>query len=263
MLGFGKKKPSDIEAKVKAALEKLPPANIPEEKFKIPAFAYKKIEGSFGIMSRKDEKVTNIAWEGCRDRFQNSTNPEEVMDFLFYHEAGAGDHVIEFVRTIEQVIMNTKDSTFTEADRVVFMKTNNSQVLYVRMSAWWKYAIRRSFLTAVLRAGQKYTERTAKAFEKALFSQYYLQSTKPAVNCFLSGRTGSKLKKRARTSFPGWYAHFNGKTEDKVRETLVKVLPDGHPKKPKKEEPAPEGAAAAPEAVAAPVVTPDGAGVQG
>ena len=86
----------------------------------------------------------NIAWEGCRDRFQSSTNADEVMDFLFFHAAGTEDHVIEFLRTIEEIIKNTKDSTFTDDDRLQFRRTNNANVLHVKMSKWWKYAGRRA-----------------------------------------------------------------------------------------------------------------------
>jgi hypothetical protein len=213
------------------------------EVFKLPVFAYKPIENSFGLMTRSGDKakVTSINWEGCRDRFQNVTENEAVEDFLFFHAADVGDHVIAFVRMTEQIIMATPNSTFKEEDRVQFRKTNNKHILYVKFSKWWKYAVRRSFLTAILRVGQQFTSRTVPSYEKSMFSQYYLASTKPAVNAFLSGRTGCRLKKRTRQAFPGWYNHFNGKDEEKVRETLVRILPEDHPKK-KKPEP-PPGAA--------------------
>lgn len=225
-----KKTGTTFAQKVEKALKNLKPVVLGDE-FKIPSFAYKKIEGSFGLMTRKDDKVTSISWEGCRDRFQSVTNPEATVDFLFYHEKGTGDNVIDFLRVIEETI-NVKPE-----DRLEFRKTNNPQAIYVKMSPWWKYSVRRSFMSASLRAGMKFGERTVASFEKALFAQYYLNATKTAVVEFLSGRTGSKLKKRTSQNFPGWYNHFNGKSPEKVRETLVRILPDDHPNKPKKEEP--------------------------
>ncbi len=238
---FGKKTPAKptINAKriseILATMKPLPT----EEPFKIPKFPYKKIEGSFGIMTRTGvgtdkEKITNVTWEGCRDRFQNSSAPEAVMDFLFYHQAGTADNVIDFLRMVEEIVKLKPE------DRLEFHKTTHENVLYVKMSPWWKYTVRRSLLTALLRCGQAYAERTAKAFEKALFSQYYLAQTKPAVSAFLHGRTASKLKKRARQGFQGWYAHFQNKNEDAVKATLTRILPDDHPKKPKPPEPKPE-----------------------
>ncbi len=187
------------------------------ESIQIPANAYKNIFGSFGIVTRKEEKITAIQWEGCRDRFQTQSNAAEVMDFLFFHNNGTGDNVVAFMRTLEEVI------ELPEEDRCEFKKTNNANVLYVKMSGWWKYKLRRSLLTALLRCGQNYTDKTAKGFEKALYSQYYLAQTKPAVEQFLKGRTGSRLSKNAGNS--GWYAHFVNQNEQKVRETLVRVTP--------------------------------------
>ncbi len=187
------------------------------ETIQIPPNAYKNIFGSFGIITKKDDKITAIQWEGCRDRFQSQTNGEAVMDFLFFHNNGTGDNVVAFLRTLEEVI------ALPAEDRCEVKKTNNANVLYIKMSGWWKYKLRRSLLTALLRCGQNYTEKTAKGFEKALYSQYYLAQTKPAVEQFLKGRTGSKLSKNAGNS--GWYAHFVNQNEQKVRETLVRVTP--------------------------------------
>src|SRR5581483_3766707 len=115
--------------------------------------------------------------------------------------------------------------------------TNDKNILHIQLSPWWKYPVRRSFLTACLRAGQQFTEHTVAGFEKALYSQHYLASTKQAVSVFLGGRTACRLKKVTSQNFGGWYNHFLGrKTEEAVRQTLVRVLPEGHPGKAKAEE---------------------------
>lgn len=213
---------------VEAAIKSIPTIE-DNNVFQLPKFAYKKIEGSFGIMTRSNDKVTNVTWEGCRDRFHGSSAPEAMMDFLFFHMAGTGKNVILFMKMVEALIKVKPE------DCLEIHKTTSEQVLYIKMSKWWKYPLRRSLMTALLRAGQMFTDHTSKGFEKALFAQYYLAQTKPAVGAFLGGRTASKLKKRVSQSFPGWYSHFANKDETKVKETLTRVLPDDHPKKPKKE----------------------------
>src|ERR1700722_15585342 len=70
-----------------------------EDVFQSPAFPYKRIEGSFGLMTWSGDKVTNVSWEGCRYRFQSSSAADNVMSFLFYHHSGVGQHVVDFIRT--------------------------------------------------------------------------------------------------------------------------------------------------------------------
>jgi hypothetical protein len=78
-------------------------------------------------------------------------------------------------------------------------------------------------LTALLRVGQVYTNRTPETFEKALFSQYYTARTKPAVVEFLKGRTASKLKHR--NGFNGWFTLFTDKKTEDAREFLCRLKP--------------------------------------
>ena len=189
----------------------------------VPKSAYKNVYGSFGIATWAGDKITSIQWEGCRDRFQGVSEPEAVMDFFFYHNDDTAHHVIDFMRTVEKIIELQKE------DQLEFQFTNNSNILNVKMSKWWKYKLRRSLLTALLRCGQSYVDRTTKGFEKALYSVYYTAQTRPAIEQFLKGRTGSKLKKQA--NFSGWYAQFVNKNELQVRETLVKVVPKSEEEK--------------------------------
>jgi hypothetical protein len=189
----------------------------------VPAFAYRNMFGSFGIIQgtldadKNRTKISSVTWEGCRDRFQSQTEGNGIRDFLFFFNNGTVDHVIDFVRTVEKVVK------LEPKDQVEFHKTNDANCLYVKMSDWWAYRLRRSLLSALLRCGQMYTDRTAAGFDKALYSQYYTSATKPAIEQFLKGRTGSKLKKR--TNFSGWYNQFSGKSEKDVLQTLVKVKP--------------------------------------
>jgi len=181
-----------------------------EDKVKIPSTAYKNVQGSFGIINGG-----NIQWEGCRDRFHSVSSPENIMEFVFCHNEGAGDDVVDFIRTIEEIIK------LPEADRLQIKKTISKSVLWIRMSPWWKYKMRRSLLTALLRCGQNYKERTAACFEKALYSFYYTASTKKAIARFLDGHTAAALKKS--TQFDGWYQFFYQKSDDAITKSLVKL----------------------------------------
>lgn len=185
------------------------------EAFSIPKIPYANSFGSFGILLKKEDKISGVSWEGCRDRFQTTSEPKGFYEFLFCHQKGTGDNVIDFIRTVEEIIK------LKEEDRLDIRKTTVENVIYIKLSEWWKYRVRRSLLTALLRCGQAYEERNSANFEQALFSQYYTSNTKAAIVEFLKGRTASRLKKS--TGFSGWYQLFNAKKENDVRKYLVKL----------------------------------------
>lgn len=187
---------------------------------KIPHDAYAPAGGALGTVH-----ANNIVWETCRDRFQLTSDPVAYMQFVF-HAPGRVDDVIEFIRTIEQIIRLPAESQLT------LSKTSQKNVLHVTLTPWWKYRLRRSLLTALLRCGQAYTEHSGAGFERALWSQGYTNSTKEAVLRFLGGYTSSKLKKRA--GFYGWQQLFSFNTKAQAEHVLVKL------KKKRKEEAAPE-----------------------
>jgi hypothetical protein len=181
-----------------------------EEIVRIPSSPYQSV-GALGIQTSKSQ----IEWDTCRDRFQSKTDAKKVESFLFYHEAGRGDNVINFMRTFEAACGCPHDQGIN------FKKTSNKNVLWVGLSEWWNYRVRRSLLTALLRCGQSFTEDTGKGFVKALNSQYYLSGTTTAVEAFLSGKTACKMKKNY--GFGGWHNFFNGKTKDQIDKCLVKL----------------------------------------
>lgn len=182
-----------------------------EEVVRIPSFPYQNIYGALGIQTSKSQ----IDWERCRDRFQTKTDTNPVESFLFYHKDGTGDNVIKFLKTFEAACNCPLDQCVT------FKKTTNKNVLFVGLSEWWKYRVRRSLLTALLRCGQNFTTDTGDGFQQALNSEYYLASTKDAVEKFLAGHTAIKMQKNI--SFPGWYAFFNGKSKDQIEKCLVRL----------------------------------------
>jgi hypothetical protein len=213
---FGESKPIPTQGKDMSKSLKMPvvTASPAEEKVKIPNITYKNIQGSFGVWAPGQASVN---WQGCRDRFHQESDPDAVKSFLFFHQDKVADHVIDFIKTVEEIIK------LKDCDRLKISKTDNKNVLFIEMSPWWKYRVRRSLLTALLRCGQNYTERTAKAFDKALYSFYYTASTKYATQRFLEGHTGSAIKKNQQ--FGGWYQYFFNKQTPDIDKTLVKVRP--------------------------------------
>ena len=187
-----------------------------EEVLQIPPIgSYSPGAGYFGILNGN-----SIHWESCRDRFYTASEPANFNGFLFYNPH-KGD-VKAFIEMVEDIIQ------LPEEDKLVIKKTTHKYVLWIELSKWWKYRIRRSLLTAFLRCGMNYTEKNGPGFNKALNSISYVSGTRYAIDRFLSGRTASKLKKT--TTFSGWYAYFYGKNEKAVDAVLVK------PKKINKEE---------------------------
>lgn len=182
-----------------------------EDIVKLPTFPYNNIYGALGIQTSKSQ----IDWERCRDRFQNKTESATIKSFLFFHRDGTGDNVVRFIKTFESACDCPQDM------EIKFKKTNNKNVIHVEMSDWWRYKVRRSLLTALLRCGQNFTEDTGACFTKTLNSEYYTSSTKAALDAFLEGRTACKMQRHA--NFPGWYAFFNGKQKDQVERCLVKL----------------------------------------
>ena len=176
---------------------------------KIPSFAYQNIYGALGIQTSKSA----IDWERCRDRFQNKS--EAISSFLFYHKDNTGDNVIKFMRTFEAAC------GVPDGQELTIKKTTNKNVLWIGLTDWWKYRVRRSLLTALLRCGQNFINDTGEGFLTALYSEYYLSGTKEAVEWFMTGHTAVKMKKNL--SFPGWHNYFAHKQKSQIEGCLVKL----------------------------------------
>lgn len=191
-----------------------------QEIVRLPSFAYQTV-GALGIQASKSQ----ITWFTCRDSFQGAS---EHIDFLlFYHQKDGGDRVINFIKTFEAACACPPDQGIT------FKKTSNPNCLWVGLSEWWKYRVRRSLLTALLRVGQSFAKDTGQDFVNTMNSMYYLDQTKTAVERFLSGHTACKMR---RNEFSGWHAYFSTRTKEQIDKCLVKL------KKKKRETEQPEEA---------------------
>lgn len=189
----------------------------PTEVVAIPATAYMPNVGALGVI-----QAGVINWYTCRDQFQNYSN--DISEFAFYYGGAGVADIVEFMRTFEQIIRLPDEHALT------ISKTNVANVLFIRMGDWWKYPMRRSLLTALLRCAQAYTNHSGEGFQKALWSQPYTNKTKHAILRFLSGYTACALK--TKRGFGGWQNAFASK--DSADKYLVKL------KRKKKAEPVTE-----------------------
>lgn len=144
-------------------------------------------------------------WYYCRDLFHGQLYNCDL--FFFSHNSAKGRSVAEFMQKIESMIGTDPVSEYGPTQR--------KAIMWVKPSKWWTVrAMRRSFFTVLLRAGNGYSY-TKDNFEEALFSDPYTIGTKYAVERFLSGYTVYTGKKR------GWYRQF---CEEKPTKQMVDAL---------------------------------------
>jgi len=131
-------------------------------------------------------------WYYCRDLFHGQLYNCNL--FFFAHHSSKGRSVAEFMQKIESMVGVDPISSYGPTQR--------KSIMWIRPSKWWTAkAMRRSFFTVLLRAGNGYSY-TKNNFEEALFSDPYTIGSKYAVERFLAGNTVYTGKKR------GWYRQF-------------------------------------------------------
>jgi hypothetical protein len=100
--------------------------------------------------------------------------------------------------------------------QTIFAPTNRNSVTWLKVSPWWsEQAMRRSLLTALLRASQIYIP-AHDNFEESLWSCRYLKHTQAAVKRFLSGYTWYTGR------VCGWDRQFRYVTSEQLKKLLVK-----------------------------------------
>jgi hypothetical protein len=183
------------------------------EVFRISKLLILPTPGSFAKVSGMYEGC----WYNCREEFHWIN--EKTKRFLYSHRLHAHANIVAFIQKIEKMLKLKERSTFrpTQYDRVTL----------VSMSPWWRFSIRRSLFTALLRAGQNYHGGN---FEEALFGadfkndNYCTLETEGAVRRFLRGYT------RYIGKIQGWWDAFEGSfiwglnrpTKDSLEKMLVK-----------------------------------------
>jgi hypothetical protein len=166
----------------------------------------------FGLVKwnkAKTQTIKYVEWLSCREEVQNMTN-RKTDGFLFRH-CGDDKYVIRFMRRVERKLKLKA--------KLKFVKTDDKTVFYVVLTRFWKGKstadgnMRRSLLTALLRAGRYYR---TKNFQQALNSNEYLSTTQPAVQRFLNGHT--KCRQRC---FVGWQDEFDGVDGKRLKKILI------------------------------------------
>lgn len=177
-------------------------------KIKVPTI-YGAGKGALGVFTTP----SNVYWYTCRDQFHAATEKRHE-GFFFSCQAGTKKNVIEFMKRVEQ------SANVTQENSLQIQETDQKDVLWIVLNDWWNYRVRRSLLTAFLRAGQDFKEDTGKGFTDAINASPYFSTTKPAVERFLEGATSLKIKKG---HFSGWQDKFYNKNAEQVKAMLVKL----------------------------------------
>ncbi len=168
---------------------------------------YRPSMGSFGKpISVKEERYVVKNWYHCREIWHNQMYNAKL--FFYVHPVSRNKALQSFFEKIEDVLKLEQKS--------VFGPTQKKYIMYIKPSKWWlKYTMRRSLFTILLRSSNSY-DCNLDNFESALYSNYYAERTKNAIQYFLKGNTIYKGKKR------GWYKQFGEINVD--LESLKKLL---------------------------------------
>lgn len=165
---------------------------------------YRPESGSYAAYRKFDgEKYKIVNWHYCRDIFHPQLYNLDI--FFFAHDPGKSFNVASFMEIVEK---KANVDFFSE-----YGPTQRKSIMWIRPSKWWTIkSMRRSLFTILLRCGNNYK----KDFKQALFSDYYANATKYAINRFLNGYThyiGSKK---------GWFEQFyEAKISNKEIDSLL------------------------------------------
>lgn len=163
--------------------------------------------GSFSIASNP------LSWIGCRDHFLKIFHNSQKIFFMTI-VSGMYENVPSFILMTEE-ILKIQESGFEYSK---FAKTNRSYVLGIEPSLFWRECeVKRSFFTALLRAGLEYNVKTNN-YEEALYKRSYFRTTKMATMRFLFGHT--KFVPDSSREFRGWVNAFSKDNENSIRRKL-------------------------------------------
>jgi hypothetical protein len=119
-----------------------------DEVFRIPKMTILPAPGSFAKVSGPYEGC----WYNCREEFHWVN--EKTRRFLYSHRLGTHTRIVDFIEKIE------KKLGLKAKERTRFRRTQYGRVSLVVMSSWWRFSIRRSLFTALLRAGHWFESRS-------------------------------------------------------------------------------------------------------
>jgi hypothetical protein len=151
-----------------------------------------------GDFSTANNKYGGVRWYYCRDMFKRAKS----KNWLFCHEKGQSETIFSFMRDLE--------NTLELKQKSVVERTKNLRVTLIKLSDFWtKHLLRKSFLSAALRAARNYNGN----LKETLFNLHYFNN-KEAVELFLKGYVNFPEKWR-RSSVDwiheGWTNYFSGR----------------------------------------------------
>lgn len=175
---------------------------------------YRPSAGAFGKPhGMKFDRYVVKNWYHCREIWHNQMYNARI--FFYTHPTSRIRQICSFFGRVE-------DKLYV-ADKTIFGPTQKKHIMYIRPSKWWlRYGMRRSLFTILLRSSNSYDQEIGD-FEAALYSNFYAERTRMAIEHFFAGNTVYKGKKR------GWYRQFGEIMPD--QETLKKLLvPESQPR---------------------------------
>ena len=130
--------------------------------------------GSFAVCRNTNNKFRSSEFVYCREQFHRIRPTGWI---LFHTRARYLRPTAAFIKMVEKKLSLDMRSKFYETQR----KT----ILLMEVSPWWnQHAVRRSFLTILMRVGKKYKSRKNN-FNYVLYDgNAYLQCTKAAIHRF-------------------------------------------------------------------------------
>ena len=166
---------------------------------------------NYGSLGTKAQDHNYISWYSCRDTYQRVDEKSIIKNGIFFcHGITGGDNVAIFLNLIEKRLKLRVKSKFA--------KTNNKDIIWVKVSPWWlKTKIRKSFLTMTLRTGTKYNQ---KETVRSAFNKPPWKTTLPAILFFLKGNAICPVEDGIWTH--GWMHFFSGKKTPQIKKMLVK-----------------------------------------
>lgn len=177
--------------------------------------------GSFATVNVRNGIWSARLWYHCREQFQGNSARIKRLLFCHHSELGVGYSVATFLYRIERMLKLGK----TEFGFSMCGPTKHVKVMWIEPSKWWLCKpMRRSFFTAILRAGQKYNIQINN-FESALWSNRYLRQSQYAVKRFLKGYTeytGNEVGWNRQFFWGTGYCRPNPPSQKEVNSLLIK-----------------------------------------
>lgn len=172
----------------------------------------------------KNETFSIAGSYSCREEFCSYILSQQMTakSYWFLLSIGKKGTVNEYRHFIKAA-----EKSIGVKNTILVRKTNREGVVAICINSWWlKSKIRQQFITCLLRCYYHFYKNAGKAFDKKeipletiLFSYFYFEKTKAAVQRFMQGYT--LLKKGYNCQ--GWVNRFANDKNTNPEKCLVKI----------------------------------------